>query len=100
VACNAGPITFESGLPLDWILDVQAGGGPGWVQSSEFADPVFCQANVTGAAGKAACAADVLAESNPGFSEIVAPVSFDGFSDAALHFEVNFQPGAPNDVLS
>jgi hypothetical protein len=63
--CNTGPQTFGSGppwegLPLDWTSHVNIGDGEGWIQSLLFGDPVFCQDNVTGGSGAAACTANAL----------------------------------------
>lgn len=87
--CNTGPQGFGdgppwSGLPLDWTSLLTVGSGTGWVQSTLFADPVFCQDNSTGGSGAAACVSNAFHTSARTDSQLRMPMNLAGQSSATV----------------
>jgi len=97
--CNTGPQTFNSGLPLDWTSLIYIGSGQGWQQSSLFADPVFCQDNVTGGSGTSACAANAFYTSAHTEADLHMPLPVSAQSTATVRFLASLAQGAPFDAL-
>jgi hypothetical protein len=94
--CNSGAQGFGSGqpqigLPLDWETSTES--GTGWQQSTVFADPVFCQENVTGGAGAAACVSEVSYSGGESYSILGVPVSLAGQTTAKMRLRALLEPG-------
>ncbi|MEO8275630.1 MAG: hypothetical protein ABI639_05380 [Thermoanaerobaculia bacterium] len=103
--CNTGPEPFGSGLPqvglpLDWTSELAMGTGQGWLQSSVFADPVFCQENVTGGAGAAACVSTALETSARADALLRMPLPVAGQTAVTVRLLANFQVGGLHDYFS
>ena len=104
--CNTGPQEFGSGdplvgLPLDWTSENTAGGGPGWVQAppAQFGDPVFCQANDTGATGGSACISNFFCTAPRTDTLLRTPLALEGETAATVRVRASLSVGAAHEYL-
>ena len=96
IGCNTDAQTLADWMPLDWraTLDVE---GSGWERSGVLADPVFCQANVTGGNGPAACTCNALYGSAEASAILYVPFTASDQPEAELRMLTNFQEGDVDD---
>ena len=99
IGCNSDAQTLADWMPLDWksTLDVE---GSGWGRSGVLADPVFCEANVTGGAGPAACTCNDFYEAADATASLYVPFNVSDQPEAELRMLTNFQEGDVDDQFS
>lgn len=101
LSCSGDPVSFEDGIPSDWLVVDDQGTGVVWTLSGESGYPYQCgEANYTDGGGYAACVSSEAFVAEQFDTSLISPVfALQNVSEVTLRYKANYQNFAGLDML-
>lgn len=101
LACGGSPVSFEDGIPSDWLVVDDQGSGVVWTLSGAGSYPYQCgEANYTDGGGYAACVSSEAFVAEQFDTSLISPVfALQDVSEVTLRYKANYQNFAGLDML-